>query len=107
MNNNTQVWMTGSYTTGATYYSDTAAEAQAIADNPQFYDQEDQYVFIADVTPIEQEDNTMDKTQTWVDKTIDTLYAKGKNDWTQDDWDTYHYIMGLRFESGYYDNQEY
>ena len=49
----------------------------------------------------------MSNNTTWADKTMDTLYAKGKDNWTQDDWDSFNYIMQIRFDSGYYDGQEY
>ena len=45
--------------------------------------------------------------QTWSDIKLEELDIKGKANWTQDDWDAYYYIMQLRFESGYYDGQEY
>ena len=45
--------------------------------------------------------------QTWSDIKLEELDIKGRDNWTQDDWDSYYYIMQLRFESGYYDSQEY
>ena len=49
----------------------------------------------------------MNNNTTWADSKRDELYTKGKDNWTQEDWDAFNYIMQLRFESGYYDGQEY
>ena len=45
--------------------------------------------------------------RTWADNKMEELHAIGKDNWTQDDWDTFNYIMQVRFDSGYYDGQEY
>lgn len=42
------------------------------------------------------------KTKTWSEITMEELLALGKENWTESDWETYHYIMQLRFESNYY-----
>ena len=45
--------------------------------------------------------------QSWSDIRMEQLDIKGRSNWDEADWDSYNYIMGLRFESGYYDGQEY
>lgn len=39
----------------------------------------------------------------WADTKMDELSNKPKSEWDLDDWDAYHYIQQLRFESGYYE----
>lgn len=43
-----------------------------------------------------------DDEQTWADKEYSALMKKGKPNWNESDWETYHYIQQLRFDSGYY-----
>lgn len=40
----------------------------------------------------------------WADAKMQELMEKPREHWDEDDWDTYHYIEQLRFESGYYDS---
>lgn len=40
---------------------------------------------------------------TWAEKTMQRLNQKGRANWTESDWESYHYIQQLWFESGYYD----
>ena len=40
----------------------------------------------------------------WADDAMKELTKKGKQNWTEDDWETYHYIEQLRHESGYYED---
>lgn len=40
---------------------------------------------------------------TWVDKTLNELNQKPKNEWTQSDWETYHYCQQVKFENGDYE----
>lgn len=43
------------------------------------------------------------KKRTWADKRYDELMNKGKDNWGQDDWDSYNYIMQVWGESGEFD----
>ena len=40
---------------------------------------------------------------TWADEKMIELNNKPREQWTVDDWDSYHYIEQLRFENGQYD----
>ena len=42
----------------------------------------------------------------WADRKMEELEAKGRDNWDQADYEAYHYIMQVRFESGYYDSDE-
>ena len=41
---------------------------------------------------------------TWSDEQMEYLEKKGRDNWTQEDWESFFYIQQLRFESGYYDD---
>lgn len=41
--------------------------------------------------------------RTWADEKMEQLMDKPKHEWDNDDWDAYHYIQQIRYESGYYD----
>lgn len=41
---------------------------------------------------------------TWADERMAELEAKGRENWDEDDWEAFHYIEQLRFESGYYED---
>ena len=41
--------------------------------------------------------------ETWADEKYDSLMKKGKENWDQDDWDAYNYIMNAWGENGYFD----
>lgn len=43
------------------------------------------------------------KKRTWADERYDELMNKGKDNWDQDDWDSYNYIMQVWGESGEFD----
>lgn len=40
----------------------------------------------------------------WADERMAELEAKGRENWDEDDWEAYHYIEQVRFESGYYED---
>ena len=40
----------------------------------------------------------------WSDDAMKELNKKGKANWNEDDWETYHYIEQARHESGYYED---
>jgi rubrerythrin len=40
----------------------------------------------------------------WADDAMKELNKKGKANWDEDDWETYHYIEQARHESGYYED---
>lgn len=42
--------------------------------------------------------------QTWADRKMQELEEKGRDNWNEEDYESYHYIEQLRFESGYYDD---
>lgn len=44
-------------------------------------------------------------TKTWADEEMERLDAKGRDNWDESDYEAYHYIMQVWFESGYYDQQ--
>lgn len=44
-----ELWMVGSYTTGATHYCITEEDALATANNPDCYSPDDPYVFIEEL----------------------------------------------------------
>ena len=46
-------------------------------------------------------DSIMDS---WADDAMKELNKKGKANWNEDDWETYHYIEQARHESGYYED---
>lgn len=41
---------------------------------------------------------------TWSDRRMEELEKKGRENWDADDWEAYHYIEQIRFDSGYYDD---
>lgn len=41
---------------------------------------------------------------TWADERMAELEAKGRENWDEGDWEAFHYIEQVRFESGYYDD---
>ena len=41
---------------------------------------------------------------TWADERMAELEAKGRENWDENDWEAFHYIEHVRFESGYYDD---
>lgn len=41
---------------------------------------------------------------TWADERMEELEAKGRENWDENDWEAFHYIEQVRFESGYYDD---
>lgn len=41
---------------------------------------------------------------TWTDERMAELEAKGRENWDENDWEAFHYIEQLRFESGYYED---
>ena len=41
---------------------------------------------------------------TWADERMAELEAKGRENWDDNDWEAFHYIEQVRFESGYYDD---
>lgn len=43
---------------------------------------------------------------TWADEKMVELEAKGRENWDIDDWEAYHYIEQMRFDTGYYDIEE-
>ena len=40
----------------------------------------------------------------WTDQALDELKNKQKSEWTEDDWDTYHYCKNANAERDYYDS---
>jgi hypothetical protein len=40
----------------------------------------------------------------WTDQALDELKNKPKTEWTEDDWDTYHYCKNANAERDYYDS---
>ena len=40
----------------------------------------------------------------WTDQALDELKNKPKSEWTEDDWDTYHYCKNANAERDYYDS---
>lgn len=44
-----------------------------------------------------------ESSRTWAEKKYDELMEKGKDQWDEDDWDAYHYIMQVWGEMGYFD----
>jgi hypothetical protein len=40
----------------------------------------------------------------WADQALDELKNKPKSEWTEDDWDTYHYCKNANAERDYYDS---
>jgi hypothetical protein len=47
-----------------------------------------------------------DKEKRWSDQALDELQNKPKSDWTDDDWDTYHYCKNANAERDYYNSIE-
>lgn len=41
---------------------------------------------------------------TWADETMMELEAKGRENWTEADWESYIYIENARAELDYYDD---
>lgn len=36
------------------------------------------------------------KQRTWADERMEQLEAKGKENWNQEDWDAFHYILNAK-----------
>lgn len=49
---------------------------------------------------MEREENRM----AWADERMEELMEKDRGNWDEDDWEAYHYIEQLRFESGCYED---
>ena len=42
--------------------------------------------------------------RTWADEEMERLNSIGRDNWTEDDWEAYHYIQNARAEADYYDS---
>ncbi|MBR1561215.1 MAG: hypothetical protein IJ646_13340 [Clostridia bacterium] len=42
--------------------------------------------------------------KTWAQETIEELNAKGRENWTPEDWEAYSYICCVNAESDYYNS---
>lgn len=44
--------------------------------------------------------------QLWADEKLDELESKGKENWSEEDWDAYNYCKNANAERDYYDSME-
>lgn len=42
--------------------------------------------------------------KTWADEEMERLNGIGRENWNEDDWDAYHYILNARAEADYFDS---